>query len=43
MIILKNVFIFDDFDANQQLVGSQLYKSVRCNFERITQDILTNH
>ena len=30
---------FDDFDANQQLVGSQLNKSLDVIFERITQDI----
>ena len=30
---------FDDFDANQQLVGSQLNKSLDVIFEQITQDI----
>ena len=30
---------FDDFDANQQLVGAQLTKSLDVIFERITQDI----
>jgi hypothetical protein len=30
---------YDDFDANQQLVGSQLNKSLDVIFERITQDI----
>ena len=30
---------FDDFDANQQLVGSQLNKSLDVIFERITQDM----
>ena len=35
----KRFSFYDDFDANQQLVGSQLTKSLDVIFERITQDI----
>lgn len=35
----KKFEFFDDYPANQQLVGTQLTKSLNVIFERITQDI----
>ena len=35
----KRFSFFYDFDANQQLVGSQLTTALDVIFERITQDI----
>jgi hypothetical protein len=35
----KRFSFFDDYDANTQLTGSQLTKSLDIIFERITQDI----
>jgi len=35
----KNFSFFYDFDANQQLIGSQLTTALDVIFERITQDI----
>ena len=35
----KRFSFFDDFDANEQLVGSQLTAALDVIFERITQDV----
>jgi hypothetical protein len=35
----KTFDFYDDYPANQQLVGAQLEKSIKVIFERITQDI----